>query len=489
MASYDDDDKTRIGKSINDEIGDTGSSQPPWMTSNNQPAATPSPPAGDSAPPWMSQGDTPPAATDSSAPPAWMPESPDSQAAPAQSEGTPAWMPESSTPAAAPAPPVQESSTPSWMSQDAGQPAAPQTPQAPVQQAAQPSWMSSDAGQPAQPQQPQFQQPQAVPGMGAAPQVQEDDLLFVVDGAGGGREYPLRSGQRVSVGREATQDIVINDRTLSRNHLIVQRTGERVTVQIIGLNGMVHNGATLKSQSIDLSAPVAFTVGKIPCRIKKKIDSDATILMSSPAASPAPGMGVSPAASPSFQPTPPPGGAGASFQTPAPGGFGSPAPQPQAAAPAMPSTPAPSPGFDDFDTPDFADDTFAGGNEDQFQPVAAPGGGSKKGLIIGGIVVAVLVIGVVLFFLFGGSSDDEAVDLGNDEGAVVEKSADLAPVTVPVDPGQSNDLHGKYYTEAYKLFSDGDPAMACDYLKDIPISSVYREKAENLASEMGNCNL
>lgn len=486
MASYDDDDKTRIGKGLNVDPADSGNTVPPWMTERTNQAA---PPPDDSPPPWMPQGSKPQdAAPADDSPPSWMPQKAEQK--PSQPESsTPSWMPatggQASTPqtdmppsgsVAAQTPPQPQAAQPAW------------TPP-PPQETARPSWMPQGGTPPAQPQfQPQSQpQPQAFGATGT--QAGEDDLFFVVEGAGGGREYPLRSGQRYTVGREANQDIVVGDRTLSRQHLIIQRMNDRVTIQIIGLNGLVHNGATLKSQTIDLSVPATFTVGKVPCRLKKKVDSDATIMMSTPASSQPSwknGSSHNSPAAPFPGSTPPGGGA---YQSPAPGGYSAPARQPQAAAPSF-SPETPSSSFDDFDSPDFGGDVFSGG-DDPFQPVAAPTGGiSKNYLIIGGAVLGVLLLIIILFLIFGGSSDDEVNEAASKQTPVPSASQPVAPQQSSAGmASQSNDLHGKYYAEAYRLFSEGDATMACDYLRDIPVSSAYRERAESLAVKIGNCNL
>lgn len=117
-------------------------------------------------------------------------------------------------------------------------------------------------------------------------------MWFVVDLPGGPIKYPLRHGETVTLGREASQNIVIEDKTLSRSHLIMRRNGDLVTVQVLGLNGMVYANQVHKSTTLDIVAPASLTIGNVACKIDKKYDSDATVLMSDPAsASPRQGPG------------------------------------------------------------------------------------------------------------------------------------------------------------------------------------------------------
>ena len=125
---------------------------------------------------------------------------------------------------------------------------------------------------------------------------QQDDMWLVVDLPGHPVEYPLRHGESVTLGRDAGQDIVIIEKTLSRNHLVMQRNGDRITIQIMGLNGLVYADQVHKSTTLEVVVPCTLTIGNVVCRIKKKIDTDATILMTDPAsaARQRPGAGFSP---------------------------------------------------------------------------------------------------------------------------------------------------------------------------------------------------
>ena len=75
--------------------------------------------------------------------------------------------------------------------------------------------------------------------------------LFVVDsGPKAGSRYGLES-EVTSVGRHRSADILLDDVTVSRRHVEVDRTGDRYVVRDIGsLNGTYLNGDRIESAEL-----------------------------------------------------------------------------------------------------------------------------------------------------------------------------------------------------------------------------------------------
>ena len=338
------------------------------------------------------------------------------------------------------------------------------------------------------------------------PPQMEDDLLFVAELASGITEVPLSSGVRMTVGRSNDQNIILDDKTLSRQHLILERSGDRVKIQVIGLNGMVHNRVTHKSTTVEIAAPATFTVGRVLCRLRKKIDVDATLFMANPAelaqgSGTATGATASPAA-PSPQPqqdqpgnfqSPPPS-TPFSDQEKFPGDYDSETGNFQSAS-FLES--AQEKRFDDFDGKSSFDDPFSG---QQSGLGAQPSSSdtffsNKKHLFIaGGIAVVVLV--AVIIFMVGGKSTNENLAPPQPPIRTVPRAEQTAeaPASTPAPPVAQVDtknynLHSRFYNEAYRYYNEKNFTMACDYLKDIPSTSAFRERAENLSNNMADCDL
>ena len=340
----------------------------------------------------------------------------------------------------------------------------------------------------------------------------EDDLLFIAEMPTGPLEFPLVSGTRMTVGRENSQNIVVNDKTLSRHHLILERKGDTVTIQILGLNGLVHNGITHKSKTIEISAPSSFTIGKITCRLKKKVDSDATLFMADPAQfaqKDARNKSVPP-------PFPEPNAKWSDFpqqsfpqdssQAPPPPippkDFSSNFESEQKKKDSSPfSTSSSSPSFEDFDGQSSWDDPFSSSQQNQqhkgslfsFISELTP---QLKYAIIGGAVLLVIIIVALVFFLKGKSPEDQVIQQAPIPYVPVPETPPVTQTTPPQEavsteqPNTKNyNLHGRYFNEAYRYYNEGNYIMSCDYLKDIPRNSAFRERAENLALQMGSCNL
>ena len=344
---------------------------------------------------------------------------------------------------------------------------------------------------------------------------QQDDMWFVVDIPGRPLEYPLRHGESVSVGRDATQNISIENKTLSRNHLLMQRNGDRITVQVMGLNGLVYANQVYKSTTIEVAVPATLTIGDVLCRIKKKYDSDATILMSDPAAAARqrPGAGSLPndgsfasrPPSPSYSPQPSSPAQPFSGNPPF-GGFAetgkSPFPECQPIPPVFPAG-QPASGFSDapYSPPsfEFGSNPSSGGSRDGMsnESIYANDGegkakGSKNLLLFGGAGVGILVLATCLFFWL--RSPAKVEEGGKEAG---QSTATKAPAAVPAPspPEQAttqpktNNLYAQYLSKAKRYIEEGNTKDACDYLKDIPPTSAYRTEAVELAKQISDCKL
>lgn len=318
-------------------------------------------------------------------------------------------------------------------------------------------------------------------------------MWFVVEPPSKPVRHPLRQGEAVTVGREATQNIVIDEKTLSRNHLVLRRSGDRVAVQILGLNGLVYANQVHKSTTLEIPAPASLTIGNVICKIEKKYDTDATILMNDPAAAQRhQSVGSAHPASPTpswtpqqqpYAPLPPEGRHPfADNHSPAPG---YPPGQPAAGY-----TPPPgSPSSYSFGQASHPGDRDPGG----FAPhrAEAPGGGNKNRLplLIGGIGLVALLIGGGLYYWFN-----------NKPAAPVEPPPAATTVQPPTPTTTSaggctggnqgaNNLYAKYLSKAAALLKEGNAKDACDYLKDIPQNSACWPEALSLAKQIEGCTL
>ncbi len=124
--------------------------------------------------------------------------------------------------------------------------------------------------------------------------------LILQTGVGAGTEYPLEKAE-VFLGRDLSNDIVINDPEVSRQHARLVLTGNTYSIEDLGST----NGTFLRGQR--LSAPVVLTPGEIVTLGENLllrfdfaiVDPDATV-----AAFRRPAPGVSQPVSPQSQPHP-----------------------------------------------------------------------------------------------------------------------------------------------------------------------------------------
>lgn len=78
------------------------------------------------------------------------------------------------------------------------------------------------------------------------------------------RLEPRSAGAEVRVGRDASCDIVIDDGTLSRVHLVFRKEGGRWTVRDAGSrNGSRVDGAPLRGEAVPLSPGAAIEAGAV----------------------------------------------------------------------------------------------------------------------------------------------------------------------------------------------------------------------------------
>jgi len=102
------------------------------------------------------------------------------------------------------------------------------------------------------------------------------DIFFVVQEQGAdAKRYLLKDNQPLTVGRGSDQDVVIGDSMVSREHIVILRTGFRVRIEIRGQNGLKMDGQLHMGKTINCESQ-PFQIGETVCRI----ESDATVLMS-----------------------------------------------------------------------------------------------------------------------------------------------------------------------------------------------------------------
>lgn len=337
------------------------------------------------------------------------------------------------------------------------------------------------------------------PSRPAAAPVVADDMWFVVDQANPPLEHPLREGQQVSVGREANQDIVIMDKTLSRNHLVLTRRGDRIAAQVLGLNGLVYAGQVYKSTKVELVAPCALTVGNVSCRIKKKVDTEATILMTDPAVqarqqgmdrlTPQPSAPAAQRSDPPVWPPPEEPGLFSPQQPVYPAGqepspvFGAGRAEPL--FPATPQAQAPPREHHDSAFPGQSASTpFSPATP--ADPRISKGDGNRKLFLYGGLgLVLVLIVGVALFLWLRKPAPPQPPAAPPQAGPPQQQAAPQPQV----EPVQVSSLHSQYLSKAKSYMAAGKALEACDYLKDIPATSPLRAEAAELAKQIPGCSL
>lgn len=495
------DDKTRIGGFNAPPPAD---GRPPEV--HQPPTPNPfwqSPPPEEAFPPAAAPPAPEPYRPPQPAEPSWPPQSPEPYQPPSQPVVEPYSPPQ---PVAEPYRPPQ-AAVPSWPPPAAEpyQP-PPQPAAAPYRPPQQPVAEPYRPPQPAEPYRPP-QQPAADLYQLSS---QQDDMWFVVDLPGNPIRFPLRFGEVVTLGRDASQNIVIDDKTLSRNHLVMQRNGDRINVQVLGLNGLVYANQIHKSTTLEIAAPATLTIGNVTCKIDKKADSDATVLMSNPAAAAQqrPGAGAAGngggafagrPASPAYPPpAAQPWGESQPFSPAPPEGDKFPFPSSQPIPPVFPAGqqtpgfPPPSyapPSFDFGSNPPPSGGSHGGAAHETPGVFGGREGlmGNKNLLFIGGgIGAAVLVVGLGLFFWLRSP-------------APVQQTPPPPAVALPAVPlpqpaasgcasGQgTNHLYAKYLSKARVFLQEGNKKDACDYLKDIPQSSACWAEAVELAKQIEDC--
>jgi|GEM_PF-5814769 len=332
-------------------------------------------------------------------------------------------------------------------------------------------------------------------------------MWFVADLPGNPIRYPLRYGEVVTLGRDSSQNIVIEDKTLSRNHLVLQRNGDRINVQVLGLNGLVYANQLYKSTTLEVAAPASLTIGNVACKIDKKIDTDATVLMNNPAAAaqqrsgsgmPSSG-GAFPSrpASPAYpMPAAQPWGESQPFSPAPPEGDKFPFPSSQPIPPVFPAGqqapgfPPPSYTPPSFDFGSNAPPSAGSHGGAAHETPSVYGGGEKpKGnknmlFIGGGIGAAVLIVGIGLFFWLKSPAPVQTPP----PPAVALPAVPLSqPAASGCVSGQGNNLYAKYLSKAKVFLQEGNKKDACDYLKDIPQSSACWAEAVELAKQIEDC--
>jgi predicted component of type VI protein secretion system len=150
-----------------------------------------------------------------------------------------------------------------------------------------------------------------------------------------GKVFPLES-QEISIGRETTNTIVINDVQVSRRHARMELRGPTYVIQDLGsTNGTFVNGIRISGMQV-LTPGDAVTFGEgIVLTYESTTDLNATLLSSMPPQTSVqrPAPAPTPAAPPTFRPPPAP-----VYSGKVPSG-----PMPPAASPSPAPRPTPAP--------------------------------------------------------------------------------------------------------------------------------------------------
>ena len=121
----------------------------------------------------------------------------------------------------------------------------------------------------------------------------EEEMWLSLDNKPNQRIY-LKTGISVTIGRKQGQDVHIDDKIVSREHLVVTREHHQVALQIIGRNGIEMERQMIKNKEIKCTPPMSFKIGNIRCSIAHAANEYAPSTASPPSmphgsyASPAP---------------------------------------------------------------------------------------------------------------------------------------------------------------------------------------------------------
>ena len=102
-----------------------------------------------------------------------------------------------------------------------------------------------------------------------------DDMWLIVENTGA--KTIIRDRSRTRIGRGGNQDVVIPDdgKRISREHLIISRQGNKIEIEVSGLNGAVINDEVYeKGERPSFSPPLKIEMGNIVLNI----DTDLTVL-------------------------------------------------------------------------------------------------------------------------------------------------------------------------------------------------------------------
>jgi hypothetical protein len=314
--------------------------------------------------------------------------------------------------------------------------------------------------------------------------VPQEDLWFVADLPEGSIKYPLHNGKSVTLGRDVSQDIVIKDKTLSRSHLVLHRNGDLITVQVLGLNGLVYANQVHKSTTLDIIAPASLAIGNVGCKFDKKYDTDATILMNNPASTSRQSLRTAPANNGQFsgyRPEPPSFSSQpfASDQPVSPVFQGVMQQQPVMPPAPNPYSPSVTPGVNIEPEANVYKTLYNSGYLNGFKV-------DKNILMLSTCIgLAFLVIILVIFFWQRNPSPSATV--------VPPPVVNLAPQPTAAGLCTSlqgtNNLYSILLRKAKSYLEDGNMQDSCDYLKDIPPTSACWSEALTLSKQIENCNL
>ena len=206
-----------------------------------------------------------------------------------------------------------------------------------------------------------------------------------------GKVFPLEA-QEISIGRESTNMLVINDSQISRRHARLELRGSTYVIQDLGsTNGTFVNGTRISgTQVLNPGDTVTFGEG-IVLAYESAMDLNATLLASMPPQGAVQPPAPAPTPAPVFRPNPTP------TPTPAPVPTFRPTPTPapvysdKVPAGPVPPTPSPAPAFRPVPVPAPAP-LYSGkvpAGPVQMPPAAAPG---RKKFPVWIIIVIILLV-------------------------------------------------------------------------------------------------
>lgn len=316
----------------------------------------------------------------------------------------------------------------------------------------------------------------------------------------------IKSGDTITVGRSLENIFFIENKTISRNHLTIRRTGSDFEIEIHGRNGLYMDNQLYMEQTLKFNPPVSFVIGDVECSIEPEIDEDKTIIVQ-----PGQMAGFQKAAQENaVNIAAPPKETALGFETKksepedkntiqkpfdtspidtfiSSGREGSSIPRPSDVFTSESNMTDPK----GFEPPQPVQNSSRSGYT-QFEPVAAgkkiksrqgPNPitsllNNKSNLLIAGIIVLSILI-IVLIFIFLFTNGDKETKAQTPVQVEETNQTDKIETTTA-----SPDSHKILIDLAEDLIKSGDIITAKDVLLDIPKTSPYYDRAKKLMREL-----